>query len=72
MSVERLNSVVKSVIGRRRFSCRCERFGLNFLTNCVHAAQMVRLLFAPVVEPPENSCRMNRVFSIFLLLLVMA
>ena len=42
------------------------------MTNCVPAAQMVRLLLAPVVEPPENSCRMNRVFSIFLLLPVMA
>ena len=44
----------------------------DFVTNCVLAAQMVRLLLAPVVEPPENSCRMNRVFSIFLLLPVMA
>ena len=42
------------------------------MTNCVSAAQMVRLLLAPVVEPPENSCRMNRVFLIFLLLPVMA
>ena len=33
---------------------------------------MVRLLLAPVVEPPKNSSRMNRVFSIFLLLPVMA
>ena len=33
---------------------------------------MVRLLLAPAVEPPKNSCRMNRVFSIFLLLHVMA
>ena len=31
------------------------------MTNCVPAAQMLRLLLAPVVEPPENSCRMNRV-----------
>ena len=31
----------------------------------------VRLLLAPA-EPPENSCRINRVFSIFLLLPVMA
>ena len=33
---------------------------------------MVRLLLPPVVEPPENSCRMNRVFSIYLLLPVLA
>ena len=42
------------------------------MTNCVPVAQMVRQLLAPAVEPPENSRRMNRVFSIFLLLPVMA
>ena len=42
------------------------------MTNCVPTAQMVRLLLVPVVEPPENSCRMNRVLSIFLLLPVVA
>ena len=65
-----------SDVGRAGFEqCRevCRR-GETFLvnvTNCVPAAQMVRLLLAPVVEPPENSCRMNRVFSIFLLLPLM-
>ena len=67
-SVEQLNSVVKSVVGKRRFLSMC----VNFVTNCVPAAQIVRLLLAPVVEPPENSCRMKRVFSIFLLLPAMA
>ena len=45
---------------------------VNFVTNCVLVYQMVRLLLAPVVEPRENACRMNRVFSIFLLLPILA
>ena len=38
------------------------------MTNYAPVAQMVRLLLAPAVESPENSCRMNRAFSIFSLL----
>ena len=45
---------------------------VNFVTNYALVVQMVRLFLAPLVEPPENSCRMNRVFSIFLLLPVTA
>ena len=45
---------------------------VNFVTIYAPVARMVRLLLAPEVEPPENSCQMNRVFSIYLLLPVMA
>ena len=54
MSVERLNSVVKSVVGKRRFLSMSTIGTVNFVTNCVPAARMVRLLLAPVVKPPEN------------------
>ena len=40
---------------------------VNIAITCVPLAQMVQLLLAPVVEPPENSCRMNRVSLISLL-----
>ena len=33
---------------------------VNLATTCVPLAQMVQLLLVPVVESPENSCRMNR------------
>ena len=33
---------------------------VNLVTTCVPLAQMVQLLLVPVVESPENSCRMNR------------
>ena len=40
---------------------------VNLATLCVPVAQMVQLLFPPMVEPPRNSCRMSRVSSISLL-----
>ena len=43
---------------------------VHFVTNCAPVALMVRLLLAPAVETPE--CRMNRAFSMFLLLPVAA
>ena len=57
----------REVCPRRNVSCRCEWLRLkNLVTNYSLVAQMVRWLLVPVVEPPEESCRMNRVFSVFL------
>ena len=72
------DSDVSHAVERFREVCRLKRTFLSDVNDwdCESRdnlrAQMVQLLLAPVVEPPRNSCRMNRVSSISLLQPAMA